>query len=114
MSQQRYLDIYFACPPELHEMLGAELFESGFEGIWEQENELHAYIPVSDYRQEMLYDIFQHYGLDTSTIELVNLDDVNWNEDWERSYEPIDVSGQCRIRAEFHQKLEGAAYDIII
>ncbi|MEO7173832.1 50S ribosomal protein L11 methyltransferase, partial [Flavobacterium sp.] len=45
------------------------------------------------------------------TIE--EIDQVNWNEEWEKNFEPIDVDGKCHVRAPFHPKTD-AEFDIII
>lgn len=114
MKNTRYLDIFLPCSNELKEILSAELFELGFEGIWEQDEGLHAYIPVNDHQPEALNDLLIHYGLDPNGAEITNLEDINWNEVWEKSYDPIHVRNRCMIRAEFHPKVEGTEFDIVI
>ncbi|HCS19389.1 MAG TPA: 50S ribosomal protein L11 methyltransferase [Bacteroidetes bacterium] len=114
MKHTRYLDIFLPCSNELKEILSAELFELGFEGIWEQDEGLHAYIPVNDHKPEELNDLLIQYGLDPNGVEVTNMEDINWNEDWEKSYDPINVLDRCMIRAEFHPKVEGIEYDIVI
>ncbi|MDX5320209.1 MAG: 50S ribosomal protein L11 methyltransferase [Bacteroidota bacterium] len=114
MTQPRYLDIFLTCPADLQEILSAELFEIGFEGIWQQDEGLHAYIPLNDFDQEALSDLLNRYELDTKELQITNMDQVNWNEDWEKAYDPILVDNRCMIRAEFHEPVEGLEYDIII
>lgn len=114
MNQPPYLDIFLPCGSDLHEILSAELFEIGFEGVWEQEEGLHAYISLSDYDQEALSDLLIRYEMNPNDMELTNMEQVNWNEEWEKSYEAIDVWGRAMIRAEFHPKVEGHEFDIVI
>ena len=38
---------------------------------------------------------------------------MNWNEEWEKNFEPIDVDRKCHVRAPFHEKTN-AEYDIVI
>jgi ribosomal protein L11 methyltransferase len=38
----------------------------------------------------------------------------NWNEEWEKNYEPVLIAGRCHIRAPFHEKMEGIDYEIEI
>ena len=45
------------------------------------------------------------------TIE--EIEQVNWNEEWEKNFEPIDVNGKCHVRAPFHPKTY-AEFDIVI
>lgn len=114
MTQPRYLDIFLPCDSALHEILSAELFEIGFEGIWEQDKGLHAYISLNDFDQEALSDLLHRYELNPNDLQVTNMDQVNWNEDWEKSYEAIDVLDRAMIRAEFHPKVEGREFDIVI
>jgi len=114
MTQPPYLDIFLPCGSNLHEILSAELFELGFEGIWEQDEGLHAYVPLSDYDQEALSDLLHRYEMNPNDMEVTNMEQVNGNEVWEKSYEPIDVLGRAMIRAEFHPKAEGHEFDIVI
>jgi ribosomal protein L11 methyltransferase len=47
------------------------------------------------------------------TYEVEVIEQVNWNEAWEKNFNPIDVDGLCHVRAPFHPKTS-ATYDIII
>ena len=38
---------------------------------------------------------------------------MNWNEEWEKNFEPIEVDNTCRVRAPFHEYKE-VQYDIVI
>src|SRR5690606_4074845 len=38
----------------------------------------------------------------------------NWNEEWEKSFEPIVVDNRCVIRADFHSLSQSYPYEIII
>ena len=39
---------------------------------------------------------------------------INWNEEWEKNYDPIDVEGKCLVRATFHDSGENYDYEIIV
>ena len=41
------------------------------------------------------------------------IEQVNWNEEWEKNFEPIEVDGTCHVRAPFHEKTD-AKFDIVI
>ena len=49
----------------------------------------------------------------TISYTIEEIEQVNWNEEWEKNFEPIDVDGNCHVRAPFHPKTE-AEFDIII
>ena len=38
---------------------------------------------------------------------------VNWNEEWEKNFQPIVVDDICSVRAPFHPKPE-TEFDIVI
>lgn len=42
------------------------------------------------------------------------IEQQNWNEDWEKSFTPVTVSGFCTIRATFHKPDTSVLHDIII
>jgi len=111
-----YLGFHFSvAPKELgSEILIAELGEKPFESFIETTDGFSAYIQKNLYTNDLLDDIylFQSSEFNISyTIE--EIDQVNWNEEWEKNFEPIDVDGKCHIRAPFHPKTT-AEYDIVI
>jgi len=111
-----YIGYHFAIEPkELgSEILLAELGEKAFESFIETETGLSAYVQKDLWTEDILEDIFI-LGSDefkiTHTFE--EIDQVNWNEEWEKNFEAIDVDGKCHVRAPFHAKTE-AEFDIII
>ena len=38
----------------------------------------------------------------------------NWNEEWEKNFEPLIISNQCYVRATFHQPRPEFTYEIVI
>ncbi|MFZ4670746.1 MAG: 50S ribosomal protein L11 methyltransferase [Flavobacterium sp.] len=111
-----YLGFHFSvAPKELgSEILIAELGEKPFESFIETTDGFSAYIQKNLYTNDLIDDIylFQSSEFNISyTIE--EIDQVNWNEEWEKNFEPIDVDGKCHIRAPFHPKTT-AEYDIVI
>jgi ribosomal protein L11 methyltransferase len=101
---------------EKHEMIIAELHEAGFEGFIETESGIVGYIPSERY--EML-DPKQIRFLDNPafapvTIEKEFILDKNWNELWERSYEPAVIGNEIIVRAPFHQSVGTYNYELLI
>ncbi len=114
MIQTRYLDVFVPCRGEFPELLATELIELGYEGTWEQEEGVHGYLPVTDFNREALDEMLSVYNIPPDTVQVTSMEDVNWNEEWEKSYEAILVKNRCIIRAEFHPKPENIEYDILI
>lgn len=111
-----YLGFHFRVEPkELgSEILIAELGEKAFESFIETENGFSAYIQKDFYIEDILNDIYILSSPEFKiTYSIEEIEQVNWNEEWEKNFEPIDVDGKCHVRAPFHPKTE-AEFDIII
>lgn len=111
-----YIGYHFEVSPlELgSEILIAELGELPFDSFEETENGVSAYILKEFWNEQILEDV-QILGSEEFTITYTfeEIETVNWNEEWEKNFEAIDVDGICQIRAPFHPKTD-AQYDIVI
>lgn len=111
-----YIGYHFTIEPrELGtEILLAELGEKAFESFLETETGLSAFVQKDLWTENILEDIYI-LGSDEFKIEYTfeEIDQVNWNEEWEKNFEAIDVDGKCHVRAPFHAKTE-AEFDIVI
>lgn len=111
-----YLGYHFKVDPKEPgaEILIAELGEKPFESFIETDSGIVAYIQKDAWTADILDDI-QIIGSPEFTIsyQIEEIDQVNWNEEWEKNFEPIDVDGTCHVRAPFHQKTQ-AEFDIVI
>ncbi len=95
---------------EISEILIAELADIGYEGFFEDEKTLHAYIPGKDFREDLLENILSQVHYKPFKIDFSGelLPDKNWNQIWESGYEPVIIDNICMIRTDFHppQKVE--------
>jgi len=119
-----YLEYAFTVTPlqPAVEILLAELGALGFESFTETETGLLAYIQkdeafpdgVPENPKALLSDIYI-LGNDEFEIsfEVKEIEQVNWNEEWEKHFEPIEVDGRCGVRAPFHES-GNLAYEIVI
>lgn len=111
-----YLAYHFSVEPkELgSEILIAFLGEKPFESFIETENGFSAFIQKDLWTKTILDDItLLHSPEFTISHTIEEIDQVNWNEEWEKNFEAIDVDGKCHVRAPFHPKTN-AEFDIII
>jgi ribosomal protein L11 methyltransferase len=111
-----YLGYHFTVEPkELGcEILGAELGEKAFESFIETEFGVTAYVQKTLWNENILDDIYILNSPEfTISFAIEEIAQVNWNEEWEKNFEPIDVDGICHVRAPFHPKTD-AEFDIII
>ena len=96
------------------EILIAELSELDFESFDETEEGVKAYILSSLDRENLLEDLYLLKNPEFNITYSINkIEPVNWNEEWEKNFDPIDVDGVCSVRAPFHPK-PNAAFDIVI
>lgn len=103
------------CDPEFSEILQAEISEAGFDTFMEIENGFEAYAEQDNFNKEVLHEIQQKYGAFTPlTFYQDKIEKRNWNEEWEKNYEPVIVDDQVIIRASFHEPVKNYPYDIII
>ena len=111
-----YLGYHFTVEPKEmgSEILIAELGEKPFESFVESDFGIVAYIQKAHWSEDVLEDIYILNSPEfTISYRIEEIDQVNWNEEWEKNFEPIDVDGNCHVRAPFHPKTN-AEFDIII
>ncbi|WP_100615998.1 50S ribosomal protein L11 methyltransferase [Confluentibacter citreus] len=96
------------------EILIAELGYAGFESFVETDEGVSAYIQKDEWNDAILEDIqilkSPEFEISYSFNEI---EQVNWNAEWEKNFNPIIVDGECSVRAPFHEKPK-TKYDIII
>lgn len=103
------------CDPDYAEILMAEIAEAGFDTFLETDKGFDAYVEMEKYDKEQLQFIKDKYSAQTPIIfSQDRIQKQNWNEVWEKSYEPIIVDDQCLIRAEFHKIDKQYPYELII
>jgi ribosomal protein L11 methyltransferase len=111
-----YIGYHFTIEPiELgSEILIAQLGEKAFESFIETETGISAYVQKDSWSETILEDI---QILDNPEFKInytfEEIEQVNWNEEWEKNFEAIEVDEKCHVRAPFHEKTN-AEYDIVI
>lgn len=96
------------------EILIAELGFAGFESFVETEEGVSAYIQKNEWSATILDAIMI---LKSNEFEITytyeEIEQRNWNAEWEKNFNPIIVDSQCSVRAPFHEK-PNTEFDIII
>ena len=93
----------------------AELADIGFESFDDNEEALLCYINTTELTnfgsevEKYILSIRENGG----TVEIKEIETVNWNEEWESNFEPIYVDDLCCIRAPFHAP-SSCKHDIVI
>ncbi len=101
--------------PETQEILIALLSDFGFEGFLQEDEYLTAYIDEETFKRqastEQLQKLLSPFNV---KLNISSLPNKNWNEEWEKSFQPVMVDQQVCIRADFHPQPQNIEHDIII
>ena len=110
-----YLEFKIKCKEEFREILIAELAEIGFDSFLETEEGIDAYAPEGEFDREAFRSVIHAYQ-ETAEISLTEgkMPKVNWNQEWEKNYDPISVDDLVYVRASFHEPQPGYQYEIVI
>ncbi len=97
------------------DMVAAWLSDAGFDSFTSTGEGLQAFIPETLFDEKSvaakLNWINERVPLEWETQPIA---DKNWNEEWEKSYQPVAIDGRCYIRAPFHKPDPAFEFDLII
>ena len=111
-----YIAYEFSVTPKnpATEILIAELGHVGFESFVENDTGVTAYIQKQEWNSNILDDLYilgsAEFKIKFSYHEVIQ---TNWNKEWEKNFNPIQVDGQVSVRAPFHEN-PSLKYDIVI
>lgn len=102
--------------PLVQEILTYELAQLGFESFSEITDGLLAYIAKKDFNEQSLDGISFHKEMNLGDLKFSweTIKDKNWNEEWEKNFQPVLIADKCYIRSPFHAPRPESAYEIII
>jgi ribosomal protein L11 methyltransferase len=115
-----YTEVTFHVTPRDEEVAGilaALLAGEGFEGFVDTDDGFKGYIPAGLFSPGMLERVDAlpvSRGGHVITREVAGVEDRDWNRIWEESFTPVVVAGRLRVRAGFHEPVEGMEHDIVI
>jgi len=96
------------------EILVAELGALNFESFVNTEDGLQAYVQEEEFDEEVVKDLYILKNPDFAIeMEVKIIEQQNWNAEWEKNFDPIEVQGRCVVRAPFHDQKE-VDFDIVI
>ncbi|MFN3803005.1 50S ribosomal protein L11 methyltransferase [Belliella pelovolcani] len=111
----QYLEFKISCKEDFREVLIAELAEVGFDSFLETDQGLDAYIEEGLFDREAYQEVLEKYQeVAHVLVEEGVMAKVNWNEEWEKHYDPIQVGEQVYVRASFHAPKPEIAHEILI
>ncbi|GAB3333125.1 50S ribosomal protein L11 methyltransferase [Larkinella ripae] len=110
-----YTELQLTVSADYADILMAELAALNFESFVETDEGLNAYVLEPDFDETALRSVVEKYAGQTAIAYQINsLEKKNWNEEWERNYQPIEVQDAIRVRASFHERDTRFRYDIVI
>lgn len=116
MTKTTYIAYSFRVKPlqPATEILIAELGVAGFDSFLETDFGVVGYIQNANWNRFILEEIrilnSSEFDIDF-TIE--EIEQKNWNEEWEQNFKPILIENKCAVRAPFHKPFD-VEYDIVI
>ena len=107
-----YIKISFnGVTQEQKDLLVALLSEMGFEGFEEGQTYLICYSSKENFNEEALTEQTELFSL---RFEKEIVEKQNWNEIWEKNFQPVLVDDFCAIRASFHPEEKNTLFNIEI
>jgi len=100
---------------DLLELAIYQLTQLGFDSFWEDGEQLKAYILQTDFNEARLKEFLLEQPIPLMELKKIQaLASKNWNEEWEKNFEPVLVNNQVYIRANFHPQKAEIAHQILI
>ncbi|WP_442591025.1 50S ribosomal protein L11 methyltransferase [Pedobacter sp. AW31-3R] len=97
------------------DLLINDLADIGFNTFEDTANGFSAFIDEHSYHQQELADLLAGYESEFQyNYTITTIAAENWNEEWEKNFEPLIVDDTCYVRATFHEAQPQYAYEIVI
>ncbi len=118
MEQQAFLQVTVENLPDddiIREMVLSVLLNYGFDSFWEDGALIHGYIDASQYNEQDILSLIadttqlNHISLSSSPLE-----NRNWNEEWEKHFDPVTIDDSIYVYAPFHEEKPHMPYSICI
>ncbi|RFS17289.1 50S ribosomal protein L11 methyltransferase [Emticicia sp. C21] len=110
-----YIELTLQIDADFVEILMAELGELGFESFVETEDGLEAYVQEEIFDDVVVKQMLEDYASRTAiSYQFKKIVRQNWNEEWEKNFQPIQIGEQIYVRADFHEPKPDFPYEIII
>jgi ribosomal protein L11 methyltransferase len=114
----RYSEVNFTCKggEEWHrDVLKDSLASIGFDTFEDQPQGFCGYIASQQLNEASLQSVLMQQPLGFEVIyDIKEIEPQNWNELWEKSFQPIAIGDACYVRASFNLPAEGYTYEIVI
>lgn len=109
-----FLAVQIKCAEDVRDIMIAELSELQYDSMMETQEGLEAYIEKALFKEDQLKQLIAKYSQQSITYEVQPVVARNWNEEWEKNYDPIVVEDQIYVRATFHDAQPAFPFEIVI
>jgi len=97
------------------DLLIDELASIGYNTFEDTADGFAAFIELAGYHESDLAEIADRYKNEIAcSYTVTEIAAENWNEEWEKNFEPLIIDDQCYVRATFHQPQPQFKYEIVI
>jgi ribosomal protein L11 methyltransferase len=100
-----------AADVSVQEILIARLEELGYDGFQQESSQLDAYVLEEKFDAAGLEELLSRWQLGYTRQAVP---DKNWNEEWEKNFQPVVIGDFCAVRASFHAPISNVAHELVI
>jgi len=113
----KYIEIAFNVSPTVpgNEILIAQLNDLPVDSLIEEDDIVKAYVQEDQYRAEDFEELPLLSDRNFTVVSNVtSIEEVNWNEEWEKNFDPVRIDQSLLIKADFHPEEENFEHVITI
>jgi len=114
----QYIQVVFsfdAIETYQQDLLISDLAEIGFNTFEDTDSGFAAFIDAVLFSEQNLVEMIKESDPDLSySYAVTEIAGENWNEEWEKNFEPLIISDLCYVRATFHEPKPQYTYEIVI
>lgn len=117
MQQHEFLQVTLLNIPadeEIRDILMTVLLDNGFDSFWDEDDKLHGYIAMEKFDSCKVSEAIAAITSEPVKMEVAALENKNWNEEWEKNFDAVEIDGQIYVFAPFHPAKPEIPYQIKI
>jgi ribosomal protein L11 methyltransferase len=106
-----FIGLKINCSADMQEIVLAELSLFEFVAFEELEDGIYAACEEKDWDENEIKEVLEKYNL---CFSFQKVEKINWNEEWEKNYDPVIIDDQIIVRASFHTPRPAFPHEIIV
>jgi len=95
----------------VQEILIARLEDLGYDGFQQEDDHLDAYVQEEKFNAAELEELLSRWQLG---FTWQGVPEKNWNEEWEKNFQPVIIGDFCAVRASFHAPVANVTHELVI